>query len=83
MYSFHTSEKSPEAGSMTWRRGCEVRGSKHNGCEEYKWDSGNTTVIECVCSDALCNKNIPDVPTTTPGKNQFYWDFYSLFTVNT
>ena len=57
---------------MTWRRGCQVRGSKHNGCEEYKWEGGNITVIECVCSDALCNKDIPDVPTTTPGKYQFY-----------
>ena len=61
------SETSPEAGSMTWRRGCEIRGSKHDGCEEYKWDGGNITVVECICADALCNKDVPDIPTTTPG----------------
>ena len=52
---------------MTWRRGCEVRGSKHDGCQEYKWDGGNVTVIECVCSDKLCNKDEPNIPSTTPG----------------
>ena len=52
---------------MTWRRGCEIRGSKHDGCEEYKWDGGNVTVVECICTDVLCNKNVPDIPTTTPG----------------
>ena len=54
---------------MTWRRGCEIRGSKHDGCEEYKWDGGNITVVECICNDALCNKDVPDVPTTTPGNS--------------
>ena len=67
---FLISETSPEAGSMTWRRGCEVRGPKHDGCQEYKWDGGNITVVECVCSNELCNKNVPDIPTTTPGTFQ-------------
>ena len=67
IFQIKITETSDEAGSMTWRRGCEVRGPKHDGCEEYKWDGGNITVLECVCSDALCNKNVPDIPTTTPG----------------
>ena len=64
------SEKSDEAGSMTWRRGCEVRGSKQYGCEEYKWQGGNMTVLECICDSALCNKDVPSTttgPTTTEG----------------
>ena len=54
---------------MTWRRGCEVRGPKHDGCVEYKWDGGNITVVECICADTLCNEKPPEIPTTTPGKS--------------
>lgn len=60
-------EKSDEAGSTTWRRGCEVRGSKHDGCEEYKWQGGNITVMECICASPLCNKDVPQFTTTTQG----------------
>ena len=50
---------------MTWRRGCEVRGYKHFGCEEYKWQGGSVTVMECLCDSKLCNKDVPELSTTT------------------
>ena len=59
-----------------------MRGSKHDGCQEYKWDGGNVTVIECVCSDKLCNKDEPNIPSTTPGMFfKIHWtSFYGKLT---
>ena len=44
-----------------------MRGPSHDGCQEYSWQGGNITVVECICENSLCNKDVPDISTTTKG----------------